>query len=160
MRNPLLVMLLMPALEIGLLALFAARYGLTAVAAEVFLTSGLGLWLLRRSGYRSLLQANERLRRAEDTPEQVLHDLIGSVAGVLLLIPGIATDVVGLSLLLPWVRRRMVRRWLASGQVFQYSMREQFRQPPPARPTHDEGSPQRDPGRGGDVIEGEFTRED
>lgn len=161
MRNPLLIFLLLPAMEIGLLALFASQYGLAAVAAEVFGTSLLGIALLRRSGARSLVEMNARLQAAQESPEQVLRDLLRAVAGLLLVIPGIATDAVGLLLLVPAFRRRVARRWTVAGDVFRYDLRTG--QAPP-----DDGSPDafqprqasKRPPRSGEVIDGEFTRED
>ncbi len=161
MRNPLLVALLLPAMEIGLLALFAARYGLASVAIEVFGTSLLGIFLLRRAGYRQLVEFNLRMQESPGAPEEILRDLLRAVSGVMLVIPGIATDLVGLALLLPPMRERLARGWTASGSVFRYQAGASHRggaaRPGPERvqrPTPDRG-----PG-GGDVIEGEFTREE
>lgn len=158
MRNPLLTLLLLPAMEIGLLALFAARYGLGAVAIEVFGTSVLGILLLRRSGTRSLLELQARVQQAQDSPETMIRDLLRAVSGLLLVIPGIATDLVGLALMLPAVRERLARNWAASGAVFRHPAGGSQRPPGP-----DWSEPPREPRRsrqGGDVIEGEFTRED
>ncbi len=163
MRSPILVILLLPAMEIGLLALFASRFGLASVAAEVLGTSLLGVLLLRRAGYRNLVALNARLQQPQEPPEKILRDLLGAVAGVLLVIPGIATDLVGLVLLLPGVRDRVARSWTSSGKVFRYQAGAgtPWEQAPPGPGVH--RSSGAEAGRrpaGGDVIEGEFRREE
>ncbi len=167
MRSPFLALLILPAMEIGLLALFASRYGLTAVALEVFGTSILGMYLLRRTGYRNLVEANARIQAAQESPEQVLGDLMKAIAGLMLIIPGIATDLVGLLLLLPPARRGLVRRWTASGQVFRYGAswhpQNQGRERPVGPGEDRPGAPGPRPASSGQdrhIIEGEFTRED
>ena len=71
----------------------------------------LGLLVMRRAGGNAWLA----LTRGADRPGAVAGDtVLLFLAGLLLAVPGVLTDLVGLVLLLPPVRE-LVRRWVARG---------------------------------------------
>jgi UPF0716 protein FxsA len=100
--------LLLPAAEIGLFILIAAKVGFSLAFGLLLLTSAAGLLLLRHAGRAQL----ERLRAAVSQSGVVGLEAGGDAfltvaAGILLLLPGFITDVAGLILLAPPVRRRI-----------------------------------------------------
>jgi UPF0716 protein FxsA len=104
--------LLLPAAEIGLFILIAAKIGFSLAFGLLLLTSAAGLLLLRHAGRARL----ERLRVAVTQTGVVGLEAGGDAfltvaAGILLLLPGFITDVAGLILLAPPVRRRIHTRF-------------------------------------------------
>jgi len=75
--------------------------------------SVLGLMLARREGIRAAQAIAEAVRSRRVATSEVTDGMLVAAGGVLLFVPGLVTDVLGLLLLLPptraLVRRRMVR---------------------------------------------------
>lgn len=151
---------------IGLLAVIAAEIVVFIVVAHVIgvgltlvllvATSLLGGWLLRREGSRAWRKLREAGLDGRPVGTDVSRGLPGLLSGLLLAVPGFITDVVGLALLVPPVRRlagagvqRLAERQLSSaaaGDLFG-PRRVRVR---PGRPY--QASPQ----PGGSPIEGEI----
>lgn len=72
-----------------------------------------GLWLARREGVRAAQAVAEAVTHRKVAHAELTDGLLVAVAGLLLFLPGLVTDAVGLLLLLPPVRgvlrRRLVR---------------------------------------------------
>lgn len=83
----------------------------------VLATSALGSVLLRREGGRAWQRFRLAAASGQAPGEQASDGLVGLFAAVLLVIPGFLTDVVGLALLVPPLRR------LARGRVQAYAER-------------------------------------
>jgi UPF0716 protein FxsA len=71
----------------------------------VLATSALGSVLLRREGVRAWQRFRLAAASGRAAGEQASDGLVGLFAAVLLVIPGFLTDVVGLALLVPPMRR-------------------------------------------------------
>ena len=71
----------------------------------VLLTALLGLMLLRQQGFRTLLNARNKLMQAELPTEEIVTGIFLAVGGALLLTPGFVTDFIGFMCLLPFTRR-------------------------------------------------------
>lgn len=76
----------------------------------VLATSALGSVLLRREGIRAWRRFRDAVQQGRAPGEQVSDGLVGLAGAVLLVIPGFLTDVAGLALLVPPVRRLAHRR--------------------------------------------------
>jgi UPF0716 protein FxsA len=113
--------LLLPFAEIVAFAVVAAMVGTGTAFLLMFATSLLGFVLLRRagrSGLANLRAAVDGIAMNEGSPRGSEH-LLTIVAGVLLVVPGFLTDLVGAALLIPAVRRlcgNTARRWLRRRQ--------------------------------------------
>ena len=104
-----LLIVLLPWIELfGLIQLGVETSALTALA-YVLATLALGIVILRRQGAGMF----ERLRETQQGrilgPELLLEDMAVGLAGLLLIIPGILTDVLGLVVLVGPLRRRLSR---------------------------------------------------
>jgi UPF0716 protein FxsA len=91
--------------EIALLVLVAHWIGLGLTVLLVLATSLLGGWLLRQEGVRAWRALRDASLEQRPPGAEVSRGLLGLLGGVLLMVPGFITDLVGLALLLPPVRR-------------------------------------------------------
>lgn len=112
-----LLFTLVPIAELYLLIGIGKALGALPTVALVLVTGLLGASLARREGTRVLTQWREATLRGEMPKEGVVSSLLVLVGGILLITPGVLTDVVGLSLLFPPTRRlaaSMVRKRVQS----------------------------------------------
>ena len=109
----LLAFVLVPIIEIALFIQVGGAIGMWPTLGIVVLTAVLGTWLVRTQGRIALNNLSRSFSELNDPTEPLAHGAMILVAGVLLLTPGFFTDIVGLSLLVPGVRRAAYR-WLRS----------------------------------------------
>lgn len=101
----LLLFTVIPVVELYLLITIGQSMGAAPTIALVLGTGFLGAWLARREGSRVLRSWQGSLARGELPKEGVVSSVLVLVGGVLLVTPGVVTDVMGLVLLVPWTRR-------------------------------------------------------
>ncbi|GBD43646.1 hypothetical protein HRbin40_01124 [bacterium HR40] len=101
----LLVFLLVPLVELAVLIAVGTRIGVLSTVALCLLTAVVGAALVRAQGLAVLRSLRRELERGQLPVAQAFHGLCLLLAGALLLIPGFFTDLLGLLLLLPPVRR-------------------------------------------------------
>lgn len=105
-----LLFLLFPALEIYLYVLLGGTIGagLTLVVIAAAMLAG-GL-ILRFQGFSLLSNARRALLEGREPANAVIEGVAVLFAGLLLLLPGMISDVLGLALLIPPLRRWLIRR--------------------------------------------------
>ncbi len=108
-----LLFVVVPLLELVLLVRLGAVVGLWPTLGLVFATGIVGAALTRAEGLRVVLQLQRELAEGRPPARPLLDGMSLLVGGVLLLTPGILTDVAALALLLPPSRRWIQRRGLA-----------------------------------------------
>jgi UPF0716 protein FxsA len=108
-----LLLIVVPMVELVLLLTLADMTGFEVPLALVIGTALGGAWLLRRQGLKTLRSIRTELRGGRLPPNEILDGVLILIAGVLLLTPGILTDLVGISLLIP-TTRAVFRRWLVT----------------------------------------------
>ncbi|WP_331344383.1 FxsA family protein [Cellvibrio sp. UBA7661] len=114
MRLPILPLLLLPFVELWLMIVIGSEIGALAVIAWLVGMIIVGLNLLRYLGASSMLRAAQGVRSGGAVPAQSLADgLFKAVGAVLLIIPGFISDVAAILCFIPWVRKWLLRRWLA-----------------------------------------------
>jgi UPF0716 protein FxsA len=99
-----------PLLELVLLVQIGQVVGLIPTLALVVTTGVTGAWLARLEGVRTLLQLREELSQGKLPGQSIMDGVSILIGGAFLLTPGIITDLVGFSLLLPFTRRALQRR--------------------------------------------------
>lgn len=139
--------LLMLFLEIYLMVKVGGAIGVWPTLLLILFSAIAGIWLLRAQGFAMLQRAQATLARGEIPALEMLETVVVMIAGVLLLVPGFLSDLLAVLLLLPWMRRWLVIRFLRSGQP-RGPGGGGGSAPPPAGP----------PGQR--TIEGEFERRD
>jgi len=122
---------LVPLLELYLLIKVGSHLGAEATILLIVLTGGVGALMARMQGFQVIVQIRERLRGGVLPADELLAGGLIVVGGLLLVTPGLLTDAVGLALLLPFVRSRVVvwikdfmRRKIQEGHVHIVTLEE------------------------------------
>jgi UPF0716 protein FxsA len=144
---PILLVLLIgaPLFELYWLIQVGSVIGAPATILLCVLTAVGGVWLVRHQGFRTAWRIHEAMGRGELPALEMLEGVLLLPAGLLLLFPGLVTDLLGFLLLLPPLRRWLLLRWLRRRGVL--------------APTG-AGMQRRPPAGGGRIIDGEFRREE
>ena len=111
-----LLFTIVPVVELALLIQIGGLLGLGPTLLLVMGTGFAGAWLARREGLRAWLAVRDELQGGALPGESLVHALLILAAGVVLITPGVLTDIAGILLLIPPVRGRLiarVRNWLA-----------------------------------------------
>lgn len=135
----LLILILLPFLELAVFARIGEEIGIWNALGLTFLSGILGLLILRYQGLHTFLTLRAAVDRGETPLREIFDGFCLFSAGILLLLPGFVTDIMGLALLLP------VCRGLLHHGLGIYNDRPKPGQADPYNP---------------DIIEGEFTRMD
>lgn len=106
MRLPFLglFILLLPLLEIAGFVVVGRQIGVLATIGLVLLSGFVGALLLRIQGIGVLARIQDEVKQGHDPSRQLIHGLMIMLAGILLMIPGFVSDIVGLLLFIPPVR--------------------------------------------------------
>lgn len=140
----LLVFFSIPLIEIYLLIKIGSWLGALPTIALLVFAAVLGTLLLRQQGFATLQRLQAAQARGQIPATELLEGAILTLSGILLLIPGFFTDVLGYLGLIP-----PLRRWLVRAILDRFFLNQSW--PPPAGPP---------PSDGPVTLEGEFRRED
>lgn len=97
-----------PLVEIALYVTLGAWLGLALTLIIVVGTAALGVVLIRWQGSHALIRLRSDLLAARNPVGQVAGSVLIVLAAVMLILPGFMTDVLGLILLIPQVRRAII----------------------------------------------------
>jgi UPF0716 protein FxsA len=78
----------------------------------VLLTALIGIALLRVQGFRTLINARNKLGMAQLPTKEIITGIFLAIGGALLLTPGFITDFFGFLCLVPLTRRILLRVFL------------------------------------------------
>jgi UPF0716 protein FxsA len=126
-----------PLIELYVLIQVGAEIGALPTVGLSILTALIGATLARRQGFAVLARVHAAADRGEVPALPMLDGALLLIAGLMLLLPGFVTDVLGFLLLVPAIRRLVVGRFV---RII------------PQRP-----APGQEPPR---IIEGDFRRYD
>jgi UPF0716 protein FxsA len=147
--NPLLIFLILfvgaPLVELYFLIKVGAQIGAFATLFLTIFTAALGGWMVRAQGLSTFGRVRHAMDRGEVPAIEMMEGAVLLVCGLMLLLPGFITDIVGFIFLIPWVRRWLLTVGLKSSGILQPMQTTQY---------SSEG------GREKRVIEGEFRRDD
>jgi UPF0716 protein FxsA len=123
-RRLLFLLILVPLLELYILIKIGGYFGAFQTIALVVFTALLGIVLVRLEGLRTLQKIRQSLSQGIVPAEEMVDGVLIFVGGILLIIPGVLTDLFALVLLIPysrtifkrWLRRRF-DRMIAAGNV-------------------------------------------
>src|SRR5512132_3347571 len=134
----------LPVLDIATLVEVGGLIGAWPTTGLVLLSATIGVMLVRAQGFAILTQARGTLRRGSFPAREVFDGACVLIGGALLVLPGFASDLLGLILLASsaraLVRRLIIREVRRSGRFATLTVERQ---------------PTRGPGAG-PVLEGEY----
>ncbi len=111
----LLLLILIPFLEIFILIRLIDYLGFWLTLALLILIGVLGFVLIRMQGFSLLAKIRQEVNTGVPPAQTLLDGLYIAIGGVLLIIPGLLSDVAALLLLFPATRKRIsktVTPWL------------------------------------------------
>lgn len=100
----LLLFILVPMIELSLLLLIAKHTSVLFTLGLIIVTGVIGASLARREGLQCLSRIQRELSQGHLPGDSLVDALMIFIAGALLITPGVLTDVVGFSLLVPQIR--------------------------------------------------------
>src|SRR5688572_32969238 len=109
MRTLLLAILLVLVLELWLLVWLSQHIGAWWLFGLLMLGGTLGTSLAKRQGLRVFRDWQAALASGQPPREGALEGMLVLVSGVLFVLPGLLSDVLGLALLFAPVRRRLAK---------------------------------------------------
>ena len=103
----LIAFIAVPMIEIALFIQVGGFIGLWWTLLIVLLTAIAGSYLVRQQGLREIANLQRSFAELNDPTEPLAHGAMILFSGALLLTPGFFTAVVGISLLIPSIRRQV-----------------------------------------------------
>ena len=135
-----------PLLELYILIEVGSAIGAITTIFVIVFTGVLGALLLQQQGVRNMSRMRDSMQRGEIPALTMFESMFVFAAAILLIIPGLITDAIGLILLIAPLRLWLVKKIMGL---------QRFR-PPGGR-----GGPQPPGGDSGrTIINGDYTRED
>jgi UPF0716 protein FxsA len=114
------LLIVVPIVEIAVAIQVAHHIGGADTVLLLLALSLGGVWLAKRAGFGVLARMREQVERGVVPGNEIIDGVLVLVAGILLLVPGFVTGVIGLVLLVPPVRagvRELFKRRLR-GRVY------------------------------------------
>ena len=118
-----LLFVLLPTLDLLGLWFFSSVFGLLTTLLLVVGTGIFGVLLAKRQGLHCWLELNRQLDYGETPTLPIMNGILVFLAAGLLIIPGIITDVFGLLLLIPPVRRLVISHILLRFEAYRAQTR-------------------------------------
>jgi UPF0716 protein FxsA len=109
----LLLFTIVPTVELFLLLQLGALIGPTATVLLILVTGFVGAWLAKREGLGLLRTLANELQQGMPPGARLMEGALVVAGGLLLVTPGVFTDLTGFLFILPWSRRRLAP-WLLS----------------------------------------------
>ena len=106
-----LLLTLIPIFELALLIKVGQIIGASNAIAIVILTGLLGAVMLKHQGISVLRKINNELYIGKIPSDALLDGFLIFCGGLLLITPGIATDIIGFLLLFPYTRE-LIKLWI------------------------------------------------
>jgi len=124
----------LPMLELFILYLMMNFFGILGTILTVllfFVTSLFGAGLIRYQGIRCWTELHRQLDYGEMPTQSMIDATLILLAGALLITPGLITDLVGILLLFPTVRRMVFGYFLYRFEMYRLKPRQRSKAPPP-----------------------------
>ena len=110
--NTLLVLIIsIPIIEIYLFIKIGNYIGAFNTISLIFVTAIIGVWYARYEGFNTLRSAMLQLTKNEMPIYEIISGAALAFAALLLILPGFATDFLGLLLIFPLTRRMMFKKY-------------------------------------------------
>ena len=138
----LLLIVLIPLIELILLNQLLEQAGLPTTILVVLLTGVVGVSLTRRQGINAWRSIHQQMADGKSPSNEILHGVMILFAGAFLITPGLLTDCVGFSLLIPQLRIAVgtrLTRWFKARTVARFQTSVWPATPPGDDPAPNDG---------------------
>ena len=105
MNTVLLLIIIIPLVEIYLFIKIGSQIGAFNTISLILITALLGVWYARYEGFNTLKSGISQLMKNEIPIYEILSGAALAFAALLLILPGFATDLIGLLLIIPITRK-------------------------------------------------------
>ncbi|PFN98582.1 UPF0716 protein FxsA [Neobacillus bataviensis] len=105
MRYLFLLIIIIPAADIGFLLLSGKTIGVWPTILLIILTGVIGAYLAKREGLQTIRKVQEQLSRGQLPGDALLDGVCILIGATFLLTPGFITDIVGFLMLFPPTRK-------------------------------------------------------
>ena len=135
-----LLFTVVPALELWLLIKIGSIIGSAETIFLIILTGAIGANLARNQGLQVLQELNQAMQEGRSPARKVAEGLLVLGGGLLLITPGICTDIVGFSVMIPPFRAALaqVLQNILLSRVKMNTMQQMGGFPPPPQNTTEE----------------------
>ena len=106
----LILFVFLPMVELYLLIMLGSRIGAMPTIGLIVITGILGATLARQQGLSVLSKIQNEIASGKPPTRELVEGALIVVGGIVLLTPGILTDLFGFSLLVPPIRRAICRK--------------------------------------------------
>ena len=110
MNTLLLLIVGIPIIEIYLFIKVGSQIGAFNTISLIFLTAFLGIIYARYEGFNTLKSGMSQLVRNEMPVYEIISGAALAFAALLLILPGFATDIIGLLIVFPPTRKLLLKR--------------------------------------------------
>jgi UPF0716 protein FxsA len=110
----LLLFIFLPMVELYLLIMLGSRIGAMPTIGLIVLTGVLGASLARQQGLSVLAKIQKEISTGKPPTTELVEGALIVVGGIVLLTPGILTDIFGFSLLIPPFRKALCQKLTSS----------------------------------------------
>ena len=125
MNSVLVAIILLPVIEIYLFIKIGSHIGALTTITLIFLTAILGIIYARYEGLNTLRSAFMQLIKNEIPVYEIISGAAITIAALLLIIPGFATDIIGFLLIFP-LSRKFILKILSSKFQMKKEANEKF----------------------------------
>ena len=125
MNSVLVAIILIPVIEIYLFIKIGSHIGALTTITLIFLTAILGIIYARYEGLNTLRSAFMQLIKNEIPIYEIISGAAITIAALLLIIPGFATDIIGFLLIFP-LSRKFILKILSSKFQMKKEANEKF----------------------------------
>ena len=110
MNTAIILIIAIPLIEIYLFIKIGSQIGAINTLALILVTALLGVWYARFEGFNTLKSGITQLRNNELPVYEIVSGAAITIAAVMLIIPGFATDIFGILLIFPYTRKILLSK--------------------------------------------------
>ena len=118
-----ILLLILPCIEIWIFLNLTFLMSLSTIFLQCTVTMAAGIWLAQGESISLWILVKSELLNRRIPTEEILDDLLLWCGGILLIVPGILSDGIGIVILIPTIRQETIK-WLRN------QMQKTFGTPP------------------------------
>ena len=111
MNTALLLIIGIPVIEIYLFIKIGSQIGAFNTISLILLTALLGVWYARYEGFNTLKSGISQIMKSEVPLYEIVSGAALAIAALMLILPGFATDLIGLLLIFPLSRKLILGKF-------------------------------------------------